>query len=621
MVHQARCLELTAEPRVLVEAPTGAGKTWAGAAPLIDAAAGLGEGAIFVYPTNALADDQTLSLADVLQRAGHLPGTIAADGSIDVAGADVLLWRVHAGAIEETQKQIGGRSRGQALSRLLERLPAKPVWVVTNPDTLYLLCTARYALSPQLWSRLGATRTVVFDEFHLYRGPTLVRALVMVELARELLGVERVRILSATLPESVRELLVERFGFVAVGAQESSEGRVVQHDVALSVEVAEGHAATDRIMRAVCEQLPVLRAERGPDSVPLLALRQSVLATIRLEDDLVAQGLSRDEIGIYRGLSSRAVRTLVDKTVVLGTSALEVGVDFRTSRLIFEALSATSFAQRLGRVGRHKPGEALFLTNARVAGELTSLLEYDRPALLRAIASLLTSDDDLTAFATSPFAGAVAAAAFDALCDRARSLGAPDEFFTRVLAAHDSLRSQLGTQELPPLELMSRAARARLRSSVGFRGGEGTVEVFDVRERGRRGRADLAVYELDLATFFQRAVWSNAPDGSCRPAVTGYGERRHLALSLNTALPANVGLHAPRGNQLELRINGIATAWESLLREREHLVGLFPASLRNALSWREDVFESDDGRIALLDDDAVVAAFLYWQRRSRVAHG
>jgi len=75
-----------------------------------------------------------------------------------------------------------------------------------------------------------------------------------------------------------------------------------------------------------------------------------------------------------------------------------------------------------------------------------------------------------------------------------------------------------------------------------------------------------------------------------------------------------VGLHAPSSDQIELRVDGAATAWDVLLREREHLVGIFPAALRDALSWREDVFESDDGRIALLDDDAIVAAFLYWER-------
>jgi hypothetical protein len=43
-------------------------------------------------------------------------------------------------------------------------------------------------------------------------------------------------------------------------------------------------------------------------------------------------------------------------------------------------------------------------------------------------------------------------------------------------------------------------------------------------------------------------------------------------------------------------------------------VGSFPANLRTDLSWREAVFDSDDGRIALLDDGALVAAFIDWRR-------
>jgi len=138
--------------------------------------------------------------------------------------------------------------------------------------------------------------------------------------------------------------------------------------------------------------------------------------------------------------------------------------------------------------------------------------------------------------------------------------------------------------------------------------------VLDKREEQRRGSADLAIYEIDLVTFYRRAQWRGTPVTGQRPFVVGYSKPRRVALSLNMASAVGVGLHAPLREQIELRVDGEATAWEVLLREREHLVGVFPASLRGELSWREDVFESDDGRIALLDDDAVIAAFLYWHR-------
>ena len=41
------------------------------------------------------------------------------------------------------------------------------------------------------------------------------------------------------------------------------------------------------------------------------------------------------------------------KPIVVGTSAIEVGIDFDTSSLIFEADDSTSFLQRIGRGARH----------------------------------------------------------------------------------------------------------------------------------------------------------------------------------------------------------------------------------------------------------------------------
>ena len=614
MAHQAMSLELAEKPRIVLEAPTGAGKTWAGAVPLLDPA-DRGESAIFVYPTNALADDQQESLAMLIRRADRVPGVVEQDGQVTPAvGADIMLWRLHAGVLDESREHVGGRSRGQTISRILEKLPPKPLWLVTNPDTLYLLCTARYGLSPQIWSRLQNCRSLVLDEFHLYRGPMLVRALALIELAGLLLGVERIRILSATLPASVIDLLQKHFGFESIKACPSPDGRIVQHEVELTTAAVTHDAATDRIVDEVTSQLDILRAERAPGVVPLLVLRQSVLATVILEDRLANRGLDRTEIGIYRGLSSHAVRSIEGKTMVLGTSSLEVGVDFDTSRLVFEALSAPSFAQRMGRLGRHGPGKALFLTNARVADVLSRLRDCDRPTLFATVADVLAQDDDLAGFATSPWGFVVADATFKALEMEGKKLHAPDDFFHRVAKVRDVFVAALGVAPPRPGEVVSRKVAGRLAAATTFRGDVGSVEVYDVRERDRRGSDDLARYDLDLCLFYRRACWQGSP-GDGAPLITGYCKPRRLSLKLNMDPTPDSGLHAPEPKQLELRIDGKATQWESLLRGKDHVVGLFPTSLRRSLSWREDVFDSDDHRIALLDDDAIVAAYLLGQQQ------
>ena len=92
------------------------------------------------------------------------------------------------------------------------------------------------------------------------------------------------------------------------------------------------------------------------------------------------------------------------------------------------------------------------------------------------------------------------------------------------------------------------------------------------------------------------------PAGRGRNGASG----RHLG-TVRDALPA-----APRTRPLPGPHPRTPLGWVG--HSGANLVGIFPAALRGALSWREDVFESDEGRIAVLDDDAIVAAFLYAER-------
>lgn len=611
MEHQLRALEAAQQSRVLVEAPTGGGKTWTAAAPLIEAA-DHGEGAIFVYPTNALADDQERSLRDLAERAGCPVGIVQPDGAWrGVPSAHVLICRVHAGMLDDVREGLGGRFRGQQLSRLLQQLPPKPIWLVTNPDTLYLLATARYTSSPQLWSRLEPSRTLILDEFHVYRGPALMRALCLMELSRRLLNLDRLRILSATLPPKIRNLLERRLGFTCIEARPVSKGHQIQHEVRLSLEAADGERATERMADIITTEIDALRTEaRMNAGVPLVALRLSVLSAIALEDALAARTIRHAEIGVYRGLSSRAIRVMDGKSLVIGTSALELGVDFDTTRLLFEAGSATSFAQRLGRVGRHRPGHAHFFTSARVADALSQLGERaSRQELFERVGLLLSEDDELSDFVVSPWGAVAARSTFDALRAFAEKHGSSD-LLARIQDAERELGTKLFASDQDGLSgTVTRAVRRTLRESV-FRGASGSVEVFDIRERQRRGTAKLAYYEVDLATFYRRARWDEASGTSACPVVHGWGSPRRVSLTLRGVTFGDTGLHAPNGDQLELRVDGKVTLWEKFLRERPHVVGLFPEAIRARLSWRETSFDSDSGRVALLDDDALVAAYL-----------
>ena len=59
-------------------------------------------------------------------------------------------------------------------------------------------------------------------------------------------------------------------------------------------------------------------------------------------------------VGENTGLSGRTQKELsLAADLVLGTSTIDVGVDFKINFLIFESADAGNFVQRLGRLGRH----------------------------------------------------------------------------------------------------------------------------------------------------------------------------------------------------------------------------------------------------------------------------
>jgi CRISPR-associated endonuclease/helicase Cas3 len=63
-----------------------------------------------------------------------------------------------------------------------------------------------------------------------------------------------------------------------------------------------------------------------------------------------AHGIS---VGLNTGLTPKAERAM-DCDLLVGTSTIDVGVDFKISLLIFESRDAASHMQRLGRLGRHE---------------------------------------------------------------------------------------------------------------------------------------------------------------------------------------------------------------------------------------------------------------------------
>src|SRR5262249_43045916 len=70
-----------------------------------------------------------------------------------------------------------------------------------------------------------------------------------------------------------------------------------------------------------------------------------------LRERLAGYGLRVEENTGFSAESQKVASYQAD--VLVGTSTVDVGVDFKINLLLFEALDAGSFIQRFGRLGRH----------------------------------------------------------------------------------------------------------------------------------------------------------------------------------------------------------------------------------------------------------------------------
>lgn len=332
---------------IFLVTPTGSGKTLAAYAPSIR----LGEPAIGVYPTNELLADQARALEPFCRLRGPHP-----------------VLRVDSGALERWQVELELQRHGETLETLLH-------WgrvVLTNPDILFQVAFGLYPgpppLAQRLWSVLGGYRLFLFDEFHLYSVKQRAEVAFLVGALHAIkpdLG--RVVVFASATPDpEMVAMLRDRLGLpvrlIEAVPAEGPHARRAGQAITLRVMPAELERwqVRDQI-EAALDQLRAFRA-RYPEARVLFIL-DSVAAAVAVAQRLRGE-LGPDEVGEVHGLSSQAMREeALLRRATVGTSTIEVGVDFKDDFekdcLVFEARTASSFLQRLGRIGRHEKGRPI----------------------------------------------------------------------------------------------------------------------------------------------------------------------------------------------------------------------------------------------------------------------
>lgn len=356
MEHQVK-LKNASTKLLILNAPTSSGKTLASLLKIIES----GKNSIFIYPTNELIYDQAGQIATLLKALGKDATVIPilnSEQGISEANlqADVVMLIINGKTLEVLSEEMSVRTKGEVLDRLLRNALKKRVILLSTPDFLYVWLKAQYKRSGYLYKFLPTFQELVIDEFHLYQGISFANLIFILWRLRNIF--EHVIISSATLGDTL-EITKELFGSDGceiIEATPSVQGRIVRHLTDLEITHSPRILAEEDI-EFVCSRVTAYyeRFKSCNSQVKVLVIVNSVVFADSIFQELRGR-LSEDSVSAIHGLIPQEKRRLTDVTI--GTSAVEVGIDFDAASVIFEARDAPAFLQRLGRGGRHGGCEA-----------------------------------------------------------------------------------------------------------------------------------------------------------------------------------------------------------------------------------------------------------------------
>ncbi len=210
-------------------------------------------------------------------------------------------------------------------------------------------------------SLVNAFTQFTFDEFHIFESPQIVAVTNILLLIRELAGARcpRFLFLSATPNEAMLQFLnragvpfQEIKGQYAHGTSPNiHDWRLILRETQLTLramtitEWVDAHL-DDTLLRFFHEQG---KHAKGAIIVNSVATAQGLYR--RLKSSCDRYGI---RLALNTGFDSKKARQQsYDADLLIGTSTIDVGVDFKINFLLFESRDAGTFLQRLGRLGRH----------------------------------------------------------------------------------------------------------------------------------------------------------------------------------------------------------------------------------------------------------------------------
>ena len=350
-----------------------------------------------LYPTIELVEDQ----AEQQNKYNELFGLDASQRVDRLFGA-------------ELSRRVKQANKSNKFQELLLAIQQKPI-LLTNPDIFHYMTHYQYrdpaygsdflplvlAEWPDLW---------VFDEFHIFgshQETAALNSLAFIRRSQENQSrPRRFLFTSATpKPDFIEQLRKAGFKVAAVEGVYASEKTTGFRQILQAVELEfvelTLEADTQTWLREMIPTIgEILNAESKARGLIIVNSVAKAGQVTRLLNDLLPGVKVREISGrIDRQQRLQVQSELKDAeqpVLVVGTSAVDVGVDFKIHLLIFESSDSATVTQRLGRLGRHPgfkvykafiliPGHTPWVM-ARLQEKLSPDQEVTRETLASAIA-------------------------------------------------------------------------------------------------------------------------------------------------------------------------------------------------------------------------------------------
>lgn len=246
-------------------------------------------------------------------------------------------------------------------------------FVLTNPDIFHLV-THYFYYQPAYNSGLLPYALAIYphlyvcDEFHIFgehEAAAILNSLLFIRHSRQKKNPLKILFTSATpKQEFINSLKLAGFKVARVGGNYSSQAKSNYRAIAQESTIEFVSLKESDTYRWLIENTTqirnILEAEgkgRGLVILNSLALVDRVMKELpnKLGNSIIVKEISSRIDRQAREKIREELREADKPVLLIATSAVDVGVDFKIHLLIFEVSDSATFIQRLGRLGRH-PG-------------------------------------------------------------------------------------------------------------------------------------------------------------------------------------------------------------------------------------------------------------------------